>query len=152
MPADNVSGYAAYERGGVLARVVLVNLDAWLASQEAAGAVRPNVTVDLGLVFGANANATSTANATSSADSNTNTDEEDANTDALRHATVHVARLGVAHADDVSGLTWAGQSYEASADASPTGARAVETLQVGADGRVRVTLRASEAVLVSFGA
>ena len=38
-----------------------------------------------------------------------------------RGAKVQVRRLAMGHADDLAGLTWAGQSYEESSDASPTG-------------------------------
>lgn len=125
--ADNVSGYAAFE-GGELVRAVLVNLDAWLASQAAvAGAVRPNVTVTLSPSSSPSANS------------------------GLKTKKVQVRRLEVGHADDTAGLTWAGQSYEASNDASPTGKVVIETLSVGKDGSVEVTVRASEAVLVTFG-
>ncbi|PCH41758.1 glycoside hydrolase family 79 protein [Wolfiporia cocos MD-104 SS10] len=55
-------------------------------------------------------------------------------------------RLVIQHADDTANLTWAGQSYEQTADVSPTGQVVVENvnLQEGID------LRATEAILLTF--
>lgn len=127
-----MSGYAAYE-AGVLRRAVFVNLDAWLNSMEAAGAVRPAVHVDLGFAF-------ALGNGTAGAAS------QGANVDAFRRAKVQVRRLVVNHADDLGNLTWAGQSFEDTADVSPSGQQVVETVAI-AEG---VDVRASEAVLLTF--
>lgn len=132
VPLDNVSGYAVYD-AGILRRAVFVNLDAWLASAEAAGAVRPVVHLDLGFILSADDASTGRRRAAES-------------TASFLHATVEVRRLVVNHADDLSNLTWAGQSYEESPDASPTGHEVVETVPVSHG----IFLRASEAVLVTF--
>ncbi|KIP06086.1 glycoside hydrolase family 79 protein [Phlebiopsis gigantea 11061_1 CR5-6] len=120
VPADNVSGYAVFD-AGVLQRAIFINLDAWLSSMEAAGDTRPGVHIDLGFAA---------ANGTAG----------------FRGGKVQVRRLAIDHADDLGNLTWAGQSYEDSSDASPTGQEVVEVVEVG-DG---VDLQASEAVLLSF--
>jgi hypothetical protein len=49
------------------------------------------------------------------------------------------------YADDTSGLTWGGQSYETN-DAQPDGSVSTETTLVGAG----VDIRDTEAVLVTF--
>ena len=125
VPVDNVSGYAVFD-GGVLRRAVFINLDAWLSSMEAAGDTRPVVHIDLGFAA---------ANVTSSSAAKV-----------FSGAKVQVRRLGIDHADDIANLTWAGQSYEDSSDASPTGQEVVEAI----DAEDGVDLQASEAVLLSF--
>ena len=148
MPVDNVSGYAVFE-GGLVKRVVFVNLVAWLSSAEASGAVRPSVHLDLGFVF---SNATSSSSSSSSSSpsspssSSSASSPEKTEENTFAHATMTIRRLVVDHADDLGNLTWAGQSYEESADASPTGQEVVEVVPV----HQGVDLRASEAVLVSF--
>ena len=118
----DVSGYAAFERGR-LVRAVFVNLHAWLASSTGA---RPVVHIDLAFAF-----AGAGANASASADWG---------------AGVTARRLVIDHADDVANLTWAGQSYEQTADVSPSG-RFVEERVVLLEG---LDLRATEAVLLEF--
>ncbi|KAF8061826.1 glycoside hydrolase family 79 protein [Lyophyllum atratum] len=58
---------------------------------------------------------------------------------------ISVKRLKIGHADDQSGLTWGGQSYETS-DGRPSGSVVVQTGSVSAG----VDITATEAVLVSF--
>ncbi|KAH9936780.1 glycoside hydrolase family 79 protein [Epithele typhae] len=118
---DNVSGYAAYERGRVV-RAVFVNLHAWLAST---AGERPSVHIDLGFARGTGA-------------------AEDAFWSGGREA--RARRLVVEHADDVANLTWAGRSFERSSDVSPTGSKDEEriVLSQGLD------LRSTEAVLLVF--
>ncbi|KAF8072084.1 glycoside hydrolase family 79 protein [Lyophyllum atratum] len=60
--------------------------------------------------------------------------------------TVSVKRLKIGHADDQSGLTWGGQSYETSGDGRPSGPVVMQTGSVSAG----VDITATEAVLVSF--
>ncbi|KAF9812100.1 hypothetical protein IEO21_06383 [Rhodonia placenta] len=55
-------------------------------------------------------------------------------------------RLVIQHADDTANLTWAGQSYEQTANVSPTGQIVVEDVNL-AEG---FDLRATEAVLLTF--
>ncbi|KAL0567773.1 hypothetical protein V5O48_014223 [Marasmius crinis-equi] len=56
-----------------------------------------------------------------------------------------VKRLAIGHADDASGLTWGGQSYE-TADGRVNGTLSVETISVDEG----LDISATEAVLVSF--
>ncbi|KAH9856965.1 glycoside hydrolase family 79 protein [Lenzites betulinus] len=118
----DVSGYAAFEHGR-LARAVFVNLHAWLLSSTGA---RPAVHIDLDFATAGAAQAQSEA-------------------DAFWGRPAVARRVVIQHADDVAGLTWAGQSYE-TADAHPTGPLKFESvsLQKGID------LRSTEAVLISF--
>lgn len=134
VPLDNVSGYAVYD-AGVLRRAVFVNLDAWTSSMEAAGLVRPEA--QLAFAFALPPDSASDAASAAQGES----------TGSFANATMHVRRLVVDHADDLANLTWAGQSYEDTPDASPTGPVVVESVPV-AQG---LTIRSSEAVLVSFG-
>ncbi|KAH8113180.1 hypothetical protein DFH11DRAFT_1776844 [Phellopilus nigrolimitatus] len=60
-------------------------------------------------------------------------------------AQMAVRRLAIGHADDTSGLRWAGQSFE-TPDARPSGALSVQT--VGVD--EGVSIAETEAVLLSF--
>ncbi len=114
---SNVSGYAAYEQGE-LVRAVFVNLHAWLQSSTGA---RPSVHVNLNI------------NGTSSGLS------------AFSSRSVVARRLILQHADDISNLTWAGQSFETS-DALPKGAVVDERVSWDTG----LNLRSSEAVLVDF--
>ena len=59
--------------------------------------------------------------------------------------TASVRRLTIQHADDVSGLTLGGQSYETS-DARVSGSQNLQTIHVG-DG---VDIASTEAILLSF--
>ncbi|KAI0355952.1 glycoside hydrolase family 79 protein [Trametes cingulata] len=101
--------------GGRLVRIALVNLDAWLSGN--AETQRPSVRLDLNLTKPTNS--------------------------AGRFA--RMKRLNIQHADDLSGLTWAGQSYE-TPDARPTGRIVEERVTIEAG----VVLRASEAVLLNL--
>ncbi|EKM58753.1 glycoside hydrolase family 79 protein [Phanerochaete carnosa HHB-10118-sp] len=130
VPLDNVSGYAAYD-AGVLRRAVFVNLDAWLSSMDTAGAVRPIVHLDLGFVLPDVATPPAAGGASVSSFAN---------------AMMQVRRLVVDHADDLSNLTWAGQSYEQTSDVSPSGPVVVESVPV-AQG---IDIRSSEALLIEF--
>ncbi|PSS35531.1 hypothetical protein PHLCEN_2v1525, partial [Hermanssonia centrifuga] len=123
VPDDNISGYAAFENG-LLRRAVFVNLHAWLQSSEGTGQ-RPSVHIDLAFSLSAGGSS--------------------ASADALSSGGVQARRLVIQHADDVSNLTWAGQSYETS-DVHPNGRIVVESVSV----RDGIDLRATEAVLLSF--
>ena len=123
IPNSNVTGYAAFERG-LLRRAVFVNLEAWLQSSENTGE-RPSVHLDLLPAFSLGAS--------------------DAEVDSYRSGKAQVRRLLIQHADDTSGLLWAGQSYETD-DAQPAGRVVVEQVDI----RSGVDLRATEAVLISF--
>ncbi|RDX48499.1 glycoside hydrolase family 79 protein [Lentinus brumalis] len=114
---SNVSGYAAFEQGK-LVRAVFVNLHAWLQSSTGA---RPSIHVNLNI------------NGTSSGLS------------AFSSRSVVARRLILQHADDISNLTWAGQSFETS-DALPKGAVVDERVSWDTG----LNLRSSEAVLVDF--
>ena len=61
-------------------------------------------------------------------------------------STAAARRLVINHADDTQNLTWAGQSYEETAEVSATGQLEVETIDLtrGFD------LRATEAILLVF--
>ena len=118
---SNVSGYAVFE-GGVLARAVFVNLDAWLAGSTGA---RPVVHVDLDFARGANAT--------------------QGEVDAFWGGSAIVRRLVINHADDTENLTWAGQSYE-NGDVSPEGKKVTERVQLSEG----FDIRSTEAVLVDF--
>ncbi|KAI0831387.1 glycoside hydrolase family 79 protein [Trametes gibbosa] len=119
---SNVSGYAAFEHGR-LVRAVFINLHAWLVSSTG---TRPSVHIDLDFAKASAAEAQSDVNAFWG-----------------RSATAR--RVVIQHADDVAGLTWAGQSYE-TADAHPSGSVKIEHVSL-AEG---VDLRSTEAVLLSF--
>ena len=108
--------------------------DALTDTLAAAGDVRPVAQLDFAFVLGGDGDADA-AGASNGA-----------NVDAFAQATILVRRLVVDHADDVANLTWAGQSYEQTPDASPTGAEVVERVPVSQG----LTIRSSEAVLVSF--
>jgi len=60
--------------------------------------------------------------------------------------TMSVKRLVIGHADDTSGVTWGGQTYETS-DGKVSGAVSVQNSTVGAG----VNISATQAVLVTFG-
>ncbi|KAH9928926.1 glycoside hydrolase family 79 protein [Fomitopsis serialis] len=60
--------------------------------------------------------------------------------------TATARRLVINYADDTQNLTWAGQSYEETADVSPTGQLDLETIDL-TDG---FDLRATEAILLTF--
>ncbi|KAF5364760.1 hypothetical protein D9758_009299 [Tetrapyrgos nigripes] len=60
-------------------------------------------------------------------------------------STMKVKRLVIGHADDASGLTWGGVTYETE-DGRPSGEESVETVDVG-DG---FDIQATEVVLLSF--
>lgn len=62
------------------------------------------------------------------------------------NGTVAVRRLVIDYADDTQNLTWAGQSYEETADVSPSGELEVEMVDL-AEG---FDLRATEAILLVF--
>ncbi|GBE78909.1 predicted protein [Sparassis crispa] len=96
VPNANVSGYAAFEAGR-LARVVFVNLQAWITNSTG---TRPSVHIDLN--FALNGVATSPPDV------------------------ANARRLVIQHADDTQNLTWAGQSYEETSDVSPTGPLVIE--------------------------
>lgn len=121
VPDANVTGYAAFE-GGALRRAVFVNLEAWLQSSEGE---RPSVHIDLDFSLSAGGSA--------------------ADVDALQRGQAQARRLVIQHADDVSNLTFAGQSYNTS-NAQPSGPLTLETVNLQ-DG---IDLRATEAVLISF--
>ena len=123
VPSPNVTGYAAFE-DGLLRRAVFVNLEAWLQSSETAGE-RPTVHLDLLPTFSLGAT--------------------NAEVDSYHSRQTQVRRLLIQHADDVSALLWAGQSYE-TLNARPVGRAAVEHVDV----RDGIDLRATEAVLISF--
>ncbi|GLB40574.1 putative glycosyl hydrolase family 79 C-terminal beta domain [Lyophyllum shimeji] len=59
--------------------------------------------------------------------------------------TIGVKRLAIGHADDQSGLTWGGQTYETS-DGRPSGSLVVQTGSVSAG----VNITATEVVLLNF--
>jgi len=59
--------------------------------------------------------------------------------------TINVKRLAIGHADDTSGLTWGGQSYETS-DGRPTGPNIIETDSVSSG----VNITATEVVMLTF--
>ncbi|KAL5500869.1 hypothetical protein ACEPAH_9256 [Sanghuangporus vaninii] len=61
---------------------------------------------------------------------------------------VKVKRLAIGHADDTTGITWAGQSFDTS-DARPSGQIKTETLSVE-NGNVEVGIQDTEIVLLSF--
>ena len=121
VPNDNVTGYAAFVNG-FIKRAVFVNLEAWLQSSTGD---RPSVHIELNF---------SLASGGTNADAST-----------LRKGQVQVRRLVIQHADDTSGLLWAGQSYETS-NVHPSGPVSVETVNIE-DG---VELRATEAILITF--
>ena len=110
----------------MLRRAVFINLEAWLQSSEASGQQRPSVHIDLIPTLSAGGT--------------------NAQMDSLRRGKAEARRIVIQHADDISGLTWAGQSYENN-NIQPSGRPIVEkvNLQDGID------LRATEAVLISFG-
>ncbi|KAG7446126.1 glycoside hydrolase family 79 protein [Guyanagaster necrorhizus] len=62
-----------------------------------------------------------------------------------RPTTVQVKRLAIGHADDDSGLTWGGQTYETN-DARAQGELEIETMQVASG----LDIAETEAVLLSF--
>ena len=115
----DVTGYAAYEDGR-LVRAVFVNLHAWLSDSTGA---RPSVHIDFDFAADTSADA-----------------------DAFWEKAATARRLIIDHADDIANLTLAGQSYEQTADVSPTGNLVEEQIALhrGLD------LRATEAVLLEF--
>ncbi|KZT74569.1 glycoside hydrolase family 79 protein [Daedalea quercina L-15889] len=60
--------------------------------------------------------------------------------------TATAERLVINHADDTQNLTWAGQSYEETADVRPTGQLVLETIDLSEG----FDLRATEAILLTF--
>ncbi|KAF8313087.1 hypothetical protein DL93DRAFT_2059507 [Clavulina sp. PMI_390] len=120
-PASSyLSAYAAFDsKSGALKRAVLVNLNPFLATSNVTQSARPSTTVSLSL-------------------GSTKCPES-----------IHVRRLKIGHADDTSGLTFGGVSYETSSG-KPSGKTVVETVKVGKDGIASVVISDSEAVLVEF--
>lgn len=118
----NVSGYAAFE-GDHLVRAVFINLNAWLSDSTG---TRPSTHIDLSFVSDLSGNST-TENA------------EDLG------LIPTARRLIIDHADDVSNLTFGGQSYE-TADVHPTGRVVRETVNLNTG----IDLRATEAILIDF--
>ncbi|KAF8313086.1 hypothetical protein DL93DRAFT_2081443 [Clavulina sp. PMI_390] len=115
-----ISGYAGYNSGsGALERAVLVNLNPFLSTNNVTQADRPSTTVSLSL----------------------------GTTDCP--TSINVRRLKIGYADDTSGLSFGGISYETS-DGKPSGKAVVETVKVAKDGTVSVVVSDSEAVLVAF--
>lgn len=55
-------------------------------------------------------------------------------------------RLVIKYADDTQNLTWAGQSYEETADVRPTGQLQLETIELSEG----LDLRATEAIVLTF--
>ncbi|KDR81787.1 hypothetical protein GALMADRAFT_221653 [Galerina marginata CBS 339.88] len=108
---ERISGYAFYS-GNRLARIVLINSQAYLATTIG---TRPSTLVKLAF------------------------------TGSGAPTKMVVKRLAIAHADDTSGLTWGGQTYE-TANAKVSGTLKTTSANV-ADG---VTISATEAVLLTF--
>lgn len=96
----NIGGYAIYENGG-LARAVIVNLNAWLLSDEGKRE-RGKTHIDF-----------------KSALSNPKTQAS--------FVTITVRRLSIGHADDLEGLLWGGQNFETS-DLTPVGPKTDENV------------------------
>lgn len=113
--ASDVSGYAAFE-GGHLARAVFINLNAWLSDSTGA---RPSTHIDLSFVSSSPGKAYGRAPT--------------------------AQRLVINHADDVSNLTFAGQSYE-NANVQPTGPLVREPVDLSEG----IDLSATEAILIDF--
>lgn len=118
---SNVSGYAVFE-GGSLKRAVFINLHAWLASSTG---TRPSVHIDLDFASGTSAS--------------------QSQVDAFWGRRASLKRIGIQHADDTAGLTWAGQSYENS-NVSPSGGLVTERVQLSKG----FDIRSTEAALVEF--
>ncbi|OCH91400.1 glycoside hydrolase family 79 protein [Obba rivulosa] len=121
---DDVSGYAAFENG-LFVRAVFVNMHPWLASDSG---TRPSVHIDLDVMLGFGEDGSPLLDV-----------------DLFMGQTATARRLVIQHADDVSNLTWAGQSWENS-DISPTGGLDLEMVDFSAG----LDIRATEAVLVTF--
>ncbi|KAI0337156.1 glycoside hydrolase family 79 protein [Trametopsis cervina] len=119
---DNVSGYAVYE-AGILVRAAFINLDAWLISSTG---VRPSVHINPVLFLSQD-------------------DSAQANAASWAHRKANARRIIINHADDVSNLTWAGQSFETD-DVRPRGAPVVEKVDLSKG----FDLRSTEAILLSF--
>ncbi|KAI0686429.1 glycoside hydrolase family 79 protein [Cytidiella melzeri] len=120
---DNVSGYAVYEHGK-LARAAFINLDAWLVSSTG---TRPSVHIDTELFLSQNASSAVAGSTT------------------VGRGTVNARRIVIDHADDVSNVTWAGQSFETS-DVQPKGPVVVEKVSLAKG----FELRSTEAILLDF--
>lgn len=118
----NVSGYAAFE-GGHLVRAVFINLEAWLSDSTG---TRPSTHIDLAFISGLSGNSTS----------------ENAEDLGLIPT---ARRLIIDHADDVSNLTFAGQSFE-TPNVQPSGRVVRETVVLSKG----IDLRATEAILIDF--
>jgi Glycosyl hydrolase family 79 C-terminal beta domain len=117
---DNISGYAIYEYGQ-LVRAVFINLSAWLTS-DVGNRTRQSTHLNFGFISSSSRKR-----------------------QAVGFLDVKVQRLAIGFADDTSGLTWDGQSYE-TADALVTGEPSHETV----NWKEGIDIVESEAVLVSF--
>lgn len=132
VPDDNVSGYAAFERG-LLVRAVFINLHAWVGSMEQSGQIRPQVHINLD--FAADSSASSSPNSPSAA--------------ALWQKKIQLRRLVVDHADDLSNLTWAGQSFELTSDVQPSGRERVETLPLTSGFDLRAYTKGTRRLIIN---
>ncbi|KAJ3863316.1 glycoside hydrolase family 79 protein [Lentinula novae-zelandiae] len=114
--STTVSGYAFYTYEGEISKALFINSEGYFTNTTTE---RTSVHLDLDFV-----NGTNTGNAPSE---------------------MTVKRLEIGYADDTSGLTWGGQTYETS-DARVSGNHSVERYDVS----IGIDLLATQAVLVTF--
>jgi hypothetical protein len=125
-PGGNIGGYATFYKGK-LVRALLINANAWLTTSNG---TRPSVEIKLDIVV-----ATSSKPSSKSLLNNLH----------LPPTKAQLRRLEIRHADDTSGVSFGGKTYETSSG-RPNGRDKYEIIDL----HEAITILDTEAVLVTF--